>query len=133
MNKLELDKIINNYQYELDFFESPEEYLIHHNVPNDKIKMSCFKIKVMLHKIDRELKSLELEKTFNNCTSFQATSINKERFVIMHPCTYKGYKYQLSYFDAKGAIMDEKSETLEEVIYNFYKICKEYKIIKVVA
>ena len=109
------------------------EYIQSFNLSIKDMQSLKFYINIQLNKYNRENKIAELTPIFENCISFQAETINnKERFVIFHPSTRKGYKYQLSYFDSLGAIMDEKSETLEDAIENFYKVSRDYKIINII-
>lgn len=135
MIKQELDNIINNYQYDMDFFNSIDEYLQHYNVTIlSDIKYCNFRIKVLINKLEYEEKSKELKKTFNNCIAFKAVNKkNSNKYIIFHPCTYENFKYQLSYFDEYGAIMDEKSETIEDTMHNYYNRCRDYNIIEMIA
>jgi len=133
MEYAKLKELAINYTYESDFWESPMEYIQSFNLSIKDMQSLKFYINIQLNKYNRENKIAELTPIFENCISFQAENINnKERFVIFHPSTRKGYKYQLSYFDSLGAIMDEKSETLEDAIENFYKVSRDYKIINII-
>ena len=134
MEYKEIKELAINYTHESDFWDTLKEYIDNFKLSSKDAQSLKFLINVETNKVKRELKTKDLEKTFNNCISFQAENINnKDRFVIFHPCTHEGYLYQLSYFDQYGAIMDEKSETLKEAIKNYYHVCSQYNIIKVVA
>ena len=134
MEYKQIEQLVNNYIHESDFYDSQEEYTEKHNIISEDLDTFNFLLKVEQNILDKELKSLELEKVFNNCISFQAENIkDNKKFIIFHPCTREGYKYQLSYFDQYGAIMDEKSTTIKEAIENYYHLYKQYIIKKVIA
>lgn len=129
-----IKELATNYFYESAFWDTMEEYLNEFDIISEKdIKTFKFLFRIESNKMNREQKVAELEKVLNNCISFKAENIkDNTRFIIFHPCTRPNYKYQLSYFDKLGAIMDEKSNTIDDVINNFLRNYDSYKITEVI-
>lgn len=133
MNHIEIKQYAINYSHEHNFWDTIDEYIESFNITSlEDIKHFKFLAKIELYKNDKNRIKAELLPIFNNCISFKAENINnKEKFIIFHPCTYLDYKYQISYFDQHGAIMDEKSNTIEEAMQNYIHN-NDYKIVEVI-
>ena len=70
---------------------------------------------------------------FANCTAFKAKhKIHKDKYIIFHHCTKQNTdnKYQVSFFDRLGAIMDFTASNIEDLaeksmeyrLYTYYDI-----------
>jgi len=134
MEYQEMKQLAIDYTNESAYWDTKEEYISSLKLNEKDNKSLKFYIKVELHKQSRLIKEAELQKVLSSCTSFKAVNqTNKERIIIFHPCTYPDYKFQLSYFDSLGAIMDEKSNTIEETIDNYCRNSQNYKIVELIA
>lgn len=135
MTYAEIKQLANNLVYESDFWESKEEYMNSFSIIDTKdIKTFNFLYTIELNKKNKEKTLEELIPIFTNNTAIKFINAdNKNKFIIFHPCTRSNYKYQLSWFDQYGAIMDEKYNTIEETIKGYLHYIRNYEISEVIA
>jgi hypothetical protein len=135
MEYSKIKELATNYVFESDFWDSKEEYTNAFNISDiEDLKTFNFIFLIESNNADKEKQRQELEPIFKSCIAFKAENINhKNKYIIFHPSTRPNYKYQLSYFDQYGAIMDERSETTKEAIEKYLRVCKEYKIIETIV
>lgn len=134
MEYSKIKKLANNYIYESAFWDTTEEYLNAFDIIDAKdIKTFDFLYKIELNNIHKEYTEAELIPIFTNNIAVKFINIkDNSKYIIFHPCTNKEYKYQLSYFDQYGAIMDEKRNTIEEII-NCYMYNRNYELSEVTS
>ncbi|GCD12604.1 hypothetical protein [Clostridium tagluense] len=133
MEYAELKEIAITYVYDKSYWGSSKEYLENCQVAHEDIKMANLLIRIETNRQDRSNHIEKLRPIFESCRAFQSENIeDNSQYIIFHPCTNPNFKYQLSYFDKFGAIMDEKSNSLDELINDYYKHYHTHKIVEVI-
>ena len=129
----QLEQLANNYISESDYWNSKEEYTNSLNLSEKDLNSFRFYLMIAINTDKRAKNEAKFLPIISNCLAFRAVcKTNNTHYVIFHPCTNKEYKYQLSYFDSIGAIMDEKSNTIKEALENYIHICNNYEIVEVI-
>lgn len=94
---------------------------------------------------ERIVKTAYLKDLFTNNIAIQFKSNTEaDKMAIFHKCSKEGYKYQVSFFDNAGAIMDFKRNSIDEVVEEITKrflkfnrvdncINFEYEVMEVLA
>ena len=129
----ELEQLANNYISESDYWKSKEEYTSSLNLSEKDLRSFRFYLRIAINIDTRNKNEVKFLPIISKALAFKAVcKTNNTHFVIFHPCTNKEYKYQLSYFDSIGAIMDEKANSIKEALENYIRICSNYEIVEVI-
>ena len=129
----QLEQLANNYINETDYWNSKEEYTNSLNLSEKNLSSFRFYLMIAINTDKRAKNEVKFLPVISNCLAFKAVcKTNNTHFVIFHPSPNKEYKYQLSYFDSIGAIMDEKANSIVEALENYIRICSNYEIVEVI-
>ena len=87
--------------------------------------------KAMINKALRLEREIELKEilTNNKAVTF-VNKNNNDRIAIFHISSRSNWKYQISFIDSRGAEMDMKSNTIDEMIQDFIGMYYTYNIVK---